>query len=211
MTYGIYLVTDQALCGERGVIKTVRCAVDAGVSTVQLRDKNSDAATQLRTLEALAGVIAGRARLLINDRLDVAVAARQRGIALDGLHVGQSDDSAPRARDLLGPDAIIGLTANTREHFNTVAQWPPGTVDYLGVGVIRPTSTKPDHPPALGIDGFAQLAGTNTVPCVAIGGVKLSDIAPLRRAGAAGVAVVSAICAADDARATADAFVRAWG
>jgi thiamine-phosphate diphosphorylase len=79
-------------------------------------------------------------------------------------------------------------------------------VDYLGVGVIRPTSTKPDHPPALGIDGFAAFAANTTVPCVAIGGVRVSDVAPLREAGAAGVAVVSAICGAEDPAAASRAL-----
>ncbi|QAY72981.1 thiamine phosphate synthase [Agromyces protaetiae] len=206
----LYLVTDAALCGERGVAAVVEAAVAGGVSIVQLRDKHASADEQLHTLEALASAIDGRALLVVNDRLDVALAARERGLPVDGVHVGQADAASERARDALGPDAIVGLTANSAEHLAAVARMPRGTVDYLGVGVIRPTSTKPDHPPALGIDGFARFARESELPCVAIGGVTLGDVAALRAAGAAGVAVVSALCAAADPRAVAGEFVGAW-
>ena len=86
-----------------------------------------------------------------------------------------------------------------------------GTVDYVGVGVIRPTSTKPDHPPALGIAGFAHLTAISPVPTVAIGGVLQEDIVDLRSVGAAGVCFVSALCAAEDPEATARSMANAWG
>nr|WP_259608171.1 MULTISPECIES: bifunctional hydroxymethylpyrimidine kinase/phosphomethylpyrimidine kinase [Microbacterium] len=104
----------------------------------------------------------------------------------------------------------MGLTANTAAHLDAVRALPVGTVDYLGVGVIHPTATKPDHPPALGIAGFAAFAADSPLPCVAIGGIGLDDVAPLRAAGAAGVAVVSALCAAEDPCAAARTFLRAW-
>lgn len=87
---------------------------------------------------------------------------------------------------------------------------PSGTVDYLGVGVIRPTATKPDHPAPLGLDGFAALAAATPLPCVAIGGITVADAAPLRRAGAAGLAVVSALCTAEDPAAAARRFRTEW-
>jgi len=210
MSLGLYLVTDRALCGARGVVETVRRAVDGGVGIVQLREKHADDAEQLRQAERIAAAIDGRATFVINDRLDVAHAARERGIPVDGVHLGQGDAAALRAREELGPDAIIGLTANTPEHLAALARLPRGTVDHLGVGVIRPTSTKPDHPPALGIEGFALLAAAAPVPCVAIGGVGLSDAAQLRRAGAAGIAVVSALCAAPDPELAARELLAAW-
>lgn len=207
---GIYLVTDGALCGPRGVVETVRAAVEGGVGAVQLRDKTSETSVQLRQVERLAEVIAGRAQLLVNDRLDVVLAARRRGIPVDGVHLGQGDAGASAAREALGADAVVGITANTRQHLAELAELDAGTVDYLGVGVIRPTSTKSDHPPALGVDGFARLATATQVPCVAIGGIRVPDVPGLRRAGAAGVAVVSAICAATDPAAAAGTLVRAW-
>lgn len=198
MNLRLYFVTDPVLCGERGVVETVRRAVEGGATIVQLRDKHADGDAQLRQLEELAEAIDGRAGLVINDHLAMAVAARDRGLPLDGIHLGQGDAAAAEARDALGPDALVGLTANTAEHLEAVRRLPPGTVDYLGVGVIRPTATKPDHPPALGVDGFGRFAARTPLPCVAIGGLLASDIAPLRRAGAAGIAVVSAICSAED-------------
>ena len=205
-----YLVTDAALCGARGVVSVVAEAVAGGVRVVQVRDKGAEASALLAQLEALAEVIDGRAALLVNDRLDVTLAARASGIAVDGVHLGQGDAAVVVARDRLGPDAVVGLTANSSAHLEAVRRMPRGTVDYLGVGVIRPTATKPDHPPALGIDGFASFAAEAELPCVAIGGITLSDVAPLREAGAAGVALVSALCTADDPRAAARELANRW-
>jgi len=210
------LVTDAALCGERGVVATVEAAVAGGATIVQLRDKHAGDEEFLVLLGRLAAVIDGRVPLIVNDRLELALRARAAGIRVDGVHLGQGDASVLRARAELGPDAIVGLTANTPAHLDVVAALPSGTVDYLGVGVLRPTSTKPDHPPALGIAGFAGLqaaardASGEAVPCVAIGGVRLEDAAPLRAVGAAGLAIVSAICAAPDPRRAAADFAAAW-
>lgn len=206
----VYLVTDAALCGERGVAAVVREAVAGGVRIVQLRDKKASDAEIVEQLIELSEITADRAKLVVNDRLDAAVEARRRGARVDGVHLGQGDDSVLRARELLGPDALIGLTANTHEHLDAVRALPPGTVDHLGVGVIRPTSTKPDHPPALGIEGFRAIAAASPVPCVAIGGVGIDDVDALRDAGAAGIAVVSALCASDDPREAARALRRQW-
>lgn len=206
----LHLVTDAALCGDRGVIDTVRAAVAGGVTVVQLRDKHATDAETVDLLLRLSEVIDGRALLVANDRLAAVIDARARGARVDGVHLGQSDASVEDARTLLGPDALIGLTANTPAHLDALRALPVGTVDYIGVGVIRPTSTKPDHPPALGVEGFRALAASSPVPAVAIGGIGTDDVRALRDAGAAGVAVVSALCAADDPRAAARAFRREW-
>ncbi|CAH0161368.1 Hydroxymethylpyrimidine/phosphomethylpyrimidine kinase [Microbacterium oxydans] len=204
------LVTDPALCGDRGVAETVRQAVDGGVRIVQLRDKHASDEEIVAQLLDLSRMIDGRALLVVNDRLDAALIARERGARVDGVHLGQGDASVRRARELLGADALIGLTANSEAHLDAVRALPPGTVDYLGVGVIRPTSTKPDHPPALGVDGFRSFVAASPLPCVAIGGIGIDDTGALRDAGAAGLAVVSALCAAEDPRAEAAAFIRRW-
>ncbi|WP_251447231.1 bifunctional hydroxymethylpyrimidine kinase/phosphomethylpyrimidine kinase [Microbacterium sp. USTB-Y] len=207
----LYLVTDPALCGERGVAAVVDAAVSGGARIVQLRDKDADDASIVEQLCALSEVIAGRALLVVDDRLDAVVEARRRGARVDGIHLGQSDASPLTARSLLGPDAIVGLTANTPAHLDAVRALPSGTVDYLGVGVIHPTSTKPDHPAPLGVAGFAAFAADSPLPCVAIGGIERADVAALRAGGAAGVAVVSALCAAPDPRVAARKLLRAWG
>lgn len=212
---GVYLVTDGVLCDRHGigVLGVVRAAVHAGVRIVQVRDKDASARDLLALTSAVADAVGDRALVVVDDRLDVALAARHAGHRVAGVHLGQSDVPVEAARALLRPDAHVGLTANTPEHLAAVARLPRGTVDLLGVGVVHPTSTKPDHPPALGHDGFARLARTarsTGVPCVAIGGVTLDDVPPLRAAGAAGVAVVSGICAAADPGAAAAAYVAAW-
>ncbi|MFD8770080.1 bifunctional hydroxymethylpyrimidine kinase/phosphomethylpyrimidine kinase [Microbacterium oxydans] len=206
----LYLVTDAELCGDRGVVETVRHAVEGGVRIVQLRDKDATDEETVEQLVALSQAIDGRALLVVNDRLGAAVAARERGARVDGVHLGQGDASVLRAREALGPDALIGLTANTAAHLDAVRALPAGTVDYLGVGVIRPTLTKPDHPVPLGVEGFRDFARRSALPCVAIGGVQIDDTEALRDAGAAGVAVVSALCAADDPAAVATRFLRRW-
>ncbi|PZE69042.1 thiamine phosphate synthase [Curtobacterium sp. MCBD17_021] len=193
-----------------GVVGVVRAAVGAGVRIVQVRDKTASARDLLALTAAVADAVGDRALVVVDDRLDVALAARHAGHRVAGVHLGQSDVPASAARALLGPEGHVGLTANTTEHLVAVAALPTGTVDLLGVGVVHPTSTKADHPPALGVDGFARIAVTTTVPCVGIGGVGLADVGPLRDAGAAGVAVVSGICAAPDPAAAAAAFVAAW-
>lgn len=203
----LHLVTDHRVPFAR-LRDLVDEAVTAGVSVVQLRDKVASGAELFaRTLD-LADVIAGRCTFVVDDRLDIVLAARERlgttvgptgdRARVDGVHLGQSDLPVDAARALLGPDALIGWTANTAAHLTAAEALPAGTVDYLGVGVIRATSTKPDHPRPLGIDGFGELAASAPLPCVAIGGIGLDDVTALRRAGAAGVAVVSLVSGADD-------------
>lgn len=220
----VYLVTDPALCGARGVTAVVAAAVAGGATAVQIRDKHASGAELLETVVAAAEAIdahaaahpsAPRPLLLVDDRVDVVLAALARGARVDGVHVGQSDvpaDLVRRMLDAASPDRrlVLGLTANTPAHVEAVRAMPAGTVDYLGVGVIRPTTTKPDHPAPLGHDGFGIIAGLSPVPCVAIGGVDVRDVEAIAAAGGAGTAVVSAICAAEDPEAAARELTDAW-
>ncbi|ROS29375.1 thiamine-phosphate pyrophosphorylase [Rathayibacter sp. PhB127] len=206
----LQLVTDTRLCGPRGVPAVVAAAVAGGVRVVQVRDHEATAAELVALTCAVAAVLDERTTLLVDDRVDVVLAARLAGARVDGVHVGQSDLPVLAARSILGVGAVIGLTANTPAHLAAAHALPGGTVDYLGVGVIRATATKPDHPVPLGIDGFAALAAATPLPCVAIGGVTADDAAALRRAGATGLAIVSAICAADDPESAAHAFRAEW-
>jgi len=205
----LHLVTDHRVPFPR-LRDIVDAAVSAGVTVVQLRDKIATGGELFaRTLD-LADVIAGRCAFVVDDRLDVVLAARSRGARVDGVHLGQSDLPVDAARTLLGPAALIGWTANTPAHLSVAHALPARTVDYLGVGVIRATQTKPDHPTPLGIEGFAEIAASTPLPCVAIGGIGEGDVAALRGAGAAGVAVVSAVCAADDPGSVVRALRAAW-
>ncbi|MCC4247613.1 thiamine phosphate synthase [Microbacterium testaceum] len=205
----LHLVTDHRMPFAE-VADVVDAAASAGAGVVQFRDKTASGRDLFDRVLALADVISGRATFVVDDRVDVALAARAMGARVDGVHLGQSDLPVVAARRLLGPEALIGWTAHTPAHVAAAAELPAGTVDYLGVGVIRATATKPDHPQPLGIGGFAGLAASTPLPCIAIGGVEVDDVAALRRAGAAGVAVVSAVSGADDPAAATRALREAW-
>jgi thiamine-phosphate pyrophosphorylase len=205
----ITMVADPGLCGERGVAPVVGDAVDGGVRTVRLHNRGANAAELLRQLEALATVVDGRAALLVDERVDVAIAARVRGIPVGGVHLEHGVSAASDARELLGDDAIIGLDVHTAAHLAELRRMPRRDVDYLGVGVIRPMATG-DQPAALGVRGFARFAAEAELPCVAIGDITLADVRPLRDAGAAGIALESALCTAPDPRAAAAEFAAEW-
>jgi len=206
---GLHLVTDHRMPFDH-VLEVVDAASGSGATIVQFRDKTAGGRELYERARALADVVAGRAAFVIDDRVDVALAVRDAGARVDGVHLGQSDLPVAAARRLLGPGALVGWTANTTAHLAAAAALPHGTLDYLGVGVIRATTTKPDHPRPLGVDGFAELAASTSLPCVAIGGVGIGDVPALRAAGAAGIAVVSAIGAADDPATATRALREAW-
>lgn len=187
----LYLVTDPVLCGGRGVVETVKAAVEGGVTIVQLRDPDAKGGRQVETARALLAILRPRGiPLIINDRVDVALA-----VDADGVHVGQSDISPTLVRRMIGPDRILGLSVSRAEE---LAAPDIGAVNYLGVGPIFATATKPNAAAPIGFDGLARLVAAAPVPVVAIGGVKAEHIEPVRAAGAAGIAVVSAIMAAED-------------
>lgn len=196
--WGLYLVTDRQLAGPRPVEDLVRAAVRGGVTAVQLREKDLCArefielARRLKIFLADTGV-----PLIVNDRVDVALAARA-----DGVHLGQSDMDPRDARRLLGPEAIIGLSVETMEQAASL------DVDYLGVSPIFSTPTKPELTGGWGIEGLAGLRALSRHALVAIGGISAANAAEVIRAGADGVAVVSAICAAPDPEAAARELLR---
>jgi thiamine-phosphate pyrophosphorylase len=206
-SFAVYLVTDTAICGGAdGVSRTVVEALDGGVTAVQVRDPLASTrdlvalALALRTATRAAGV-----PLIINDRVDVALA-----VDADGAHVGQSDLDPIRARALLGPDKHLGLSISSEAELEAALALPAGTVDLLGVGPIRPTPSKPDAAPAMGWGGLARVCGGTALPCVAIGGIGLADVAEVARAGAVGMAVISAVCGQSDPRSAAAKLAAAW-
>lgn len=191
--YSVQLVTDEKLAFPE-LCHVVECAVSGGVGIVQLRGKSLSAKEMVRQSLVLSRITAGRAALIVNDRVDVAMAARHSGAAIAGVHLGQDDISPAAARHLLGPDSLIGWTADQPRHIRSIEHMPPGTIDYLGVGVIRSTARKKDHPSMMGIEGFGEFAQQTSLPCVAIGGILPADVSEIRRSGGAGVAVIAAIC-----------------
>ncbi|NHU84202.1 thiamine phosphate synthase [Kocuria sp. JC486] len=208
----LYHVTDGALSAPRSVPDVVEAAVDGGVTMVQVRGKDLGGAEFLDLVQAVATRVGSRVPVLINDRVDVYLAARERGLAVAGVHVGQSDIPVSDVRAICGPAAIVGLSAAQSTEFDAVRLLPEGTVDYIGIGAVHTTSTKPDHPEPLGIDGFRAARAWCPVPAVAIGGVRVEDCPPLLAAGADGVAVVSGICAnSGDPRLAATQYREALG
>ncbi|HSK42200.1 MAG TPA: thiamine phosphate synthase, partial [Arenibaculum sp.] len=177
----------------------VRAAVEGGVTLVQVRDKLADTRSLLRQVRELRDTVAGTGvRLVVNDRVDVVLAA-----GADGVHVGQEDMPAELARRLLGPDAIVGVSCHTPEQAAAV---DPEVADYIGAGPVRPTATK-QVDRLLSETQWHEIIAASRVPVIAIGGITPENAGPLWRAGFAGLAVVSAICGAADPRAVARALL----
>jgi len=187
----LYLVTDRALAGPRDICDTVVSAVRGGVTMVQLREKNLstrdflDVALRLKTVLAQLSV-----PLIINDRLDIALACDA-----DGLHIGQSDMPYELAREILGGNKIIGLSV---ENMDQVVEANSLDVDYIGVSPVFGTNTKTDTAAPFGIDGLRTAVSLTRHPVVGIGGINKDTAADVMAAGADGIAVVSAIVACDD-------------
>lgn len=190
--YHLYLVTDEIERCRFGLVETVKRAVEGGVTIVQYRSEKLNHEQQkaqvlpLQTYLRSVGV-----PLIINDNVQLAVE-----INADGIHIGQQDMPVPEARALIGPDKILGLTVTTPEEMEAV---DTALVDYLGCGPVFPTITKDDAPPPMGVEGWAELARMSSLPVVAIGGLNRERTAAIRATGlAAGVAVVSYICASEN-------------
>jgi thiamine-phosphate pyrophosphorylase len=190
----LYLVLDPDLCADIGMVETARLAVAGGATMVQLRDKHGGTARMIETGLALKEILKDPGALLvINDDVEAAIA-----IGADGLHIGQDDMGPAVARAMIGPDMILGLSAESEA---LAAAIDPAIVDYAGIGPIFATPTKTDHKQPIGFDGLARLVKTAPVPTVAIGGLKREHVASVFAAGADGLAVVSAICGMPDPRA----------
>jgi thiamine-phosphate diphosphorylase len=206
----LHLVTDTALSAPRTVPDVVAAAVAGGAGMIQVREKDASVRDLVALLVAVAERVGRDVPVLVDDRADAYLAARASGAPVAGVHVGQSDLPVELARRICGPEAVLGLSAATDEELAAASALPAGTVDYLGVGAVRATRTKPDHPEPLGVEGFARAAARTSLPCLAIGGVRVEDAAGLRAAGAAGLAVVSGICADPDPGAAAGRYLRAF-
>lgn len=207
----------------RPVTDVVAAALRGGATFIQLRAKHADTRDLTAMAEAIAAVIAqaGKAdtvAFVIDDRVDAAWQCRELGIKVDGVHIGQDDMAPGQARALLGPDAIIGLSAETLPHIEAANALPSGTIDYIGAGPLHYTATKPDAAAveadgtkhALGIAGAQLLCEASRYPVVVGGGVHADDVPALARTAADGWFVVSAIAAADDPERATRELVQAW-
>ncbi|KAK7713633.1 thiamine biosynthetic bifunctional enzyme [Botryosphaeria dothidea] len=210
--YSLYLVTDNtpAILRGRDLVSVVKAAVEGGVTIVQLRDKTSDTAELIRTAKELHEVTKQyNVPLLVNDRVDVALAA-----GVEGVHIGQDDMDLTTARALLGEDKIIGVTASSIEEAIRAAK---DGADYLGLGTVFSTATKENTKSIIGTAGLRQILlalseqeDIADIKTVCIGGVNASNCQRIRYQSIAefksinGIAVVSAIIGADDPKEAAE-------
>lgn len=188
--YTLYLCTDRELMSEDTLEKSVELAIQGGVTVVQLREKDCSGREFLQVAREVKQITdAYEIPLIINDRIDIAMA-----VDADGVHLGQSDIPAHTARELLGPDKIIGVSAYNKE---LAVEAQKEGVDYLGVGDIFGTSTKAGthH---VEIDTLSRICQAVKIPVVAIGGINLSNVTKLAGTGIQGTAVISAIIASQN-------------
>ena len=189
----LYLVTDRDLSLGRSLEEVVSEAVAGGVTLVQLREKDAATGEFIELAGRLMKILTPLGiPLIINDRVDVALA-----VDADGVHIGQSDMPYETARRLLGPDKIIGLSV---ENMDDLIKANSLDVDYVGISPVYGTPTKTDTAEPFGLEGLRKAVNMSMHPTVAIGGMNAGTIADVMAAGTDGVAVVSAICSAENIR-----------
>ena len=198
--YSIYLVTDEGCLQGRALLDCVREALDGGVTLVQYRAKTASSAKMYaEALQLKALCDSFKVPLIINDRLDIAMA-----VGAAGVHLGQDDLPCAAARRILGEDYLIGVSAHNPAEAKTALQ---SGADYLGCGAVFGTATKADVK-KLGTEGLEAICKAKGLPVVGIGGVTADNYREVRAAGADGAAIVSGILAQPDIRATVEAIAR---
>jgi thiamine-phosphate pyrophosphorylase len=187
----VYVITYAALARGRSHRQVIAAAIRGGATIVQYREKNASTRQMIDDALALQELCRAQAvPFIVNDRVDVALA-----VDADGVHVGQSDMPASLARKLIGHGKILGVSAETPEQARAAIA---DGADYLGVGALFATATKSDAGKPIGLQGLERIGLVSTLPMVGIGGINLSNAAGVIHAGAAGVAVISAIVGAED-------------
>lgn len=187
--FDFYLVTDSAL-SRRGTLSDVANAIDAGCRVVQYREKSASTRAMIDEAREIMSICRGRALLLINDRVDVAMASNA-----DGVHLGADDFPYDEARKLLGYDKIIGITVHDVQ---AALQAERLGADYVGASPVFTTSTKKDAGIARGTGMVAAIRAAITIPIVAIGGITKANAAEVINAGADSISAISAVVCAED-------------
>ena len=188
---GLYLILDPSVAPTRSLHDALRQSAQAGAKIVQYRNKTASMkeayseALPLRKLAAELGVL-----FIVNDRCDLALA-----VDADGVHLGQGDLPLDLARKVMGPDKLIGISTHNPDQVRAASAGKP---DYLGFGPIFKPGSKQDHDPMVGIEGLQAIRPLTSLPIFAIGGITVKNVGEVMRAGANGVAVISAILKAPD-------------
>lgn len=183
VNYCLCLIADPTLClSESDFVDRIRDAIDGGVTLVQLRDKRADLALArtIREVTREMGI-----PLIINDFPEVALE-----VEAEGVHVGQQDPPVDRARELLGPDAVVGLSVENQQQLEVASRLP---IDYVGISGIFPSSTKRIEAPPWGIEGLRTARRSSSIKMIAYGGIHVGNCASVLQAGPDGIALSSAI------------------
>jgi len=197
---GLYIILDPSICPARPLVNVLTAAAEAGAALFQYRNKTAsmkDAyveALALRQAAKKAGVL-----FIVNDRCDLALA-----VDADGVHLGQGDLPLDLARRVMGPDKLIGISTHNPDQ---VREATAGKPDYLGFGPIFKPGSKQDHDPVVGLEGLRAMRRLTSLPVFAIGGIQIDQMGEVMRAGANGVAVISAILKAPDISYAVKAFL----
>lgn len=191
LNLGLYVIADRLLAGDRPLRKVVELAIDGGATCIQLREKEASSrdfflkAKELRQVTRERGV-----PLIVNDRLDIALA-----VGADGVHLGQDDLPPELARQLMPDGMILGVSV---DDLRQARQAEGLGATYLGAGSVFATATKPDARQSIGLDLLFRICREVKIPVVGIGGINAGNAAKVIEAGAAGVAVISSVIAAPD-------------
>ena len=201
--YSLYLVTDRSILKGRDLFQAVEEAVEGGVTLVQLREKNiSSLDFYTIALKMKELVNSYNVPLIINDRLDIALA-----VDADGLHVGQEDLPPAVARKLLGPEKILGYSVGNPEQARRAER---DGADYLGAGTVFPTGSKADTGKPIGPEGLRAIKQAVAIPVVGIGGIGISNLEEVKAAGADGISLISAILGSNDIEAASRQLINLW-
>ena len=200
----LHVLTDTVLQDRFSHIDLTRMALEGGADTIQYRQKIGKTREMIETALAMQALCSeAGAILIVNDRVDVAIAAN-----VDGVHLGQEDFPIEKARDLLGPDKVIGATAKTVVQIRRAVS---EGANYVGFGPIYATGSKANAGDTKGLDGLSAVVQAVSVPVVAIGGIGLETAQDVMGAGASAVAVISAVCCQDDPAAATRAIAGSIG
>ena len=217
-----YFVVGPENTNGRPVKRMIEAVINAGFTCVQIRSKEASALELIDLTRMAAEVIckvgkSDKVALLVDDRLDVVLAAREMGIKVDGIHVGQTDIPVDICRKFLGANSIIGLSARAHELFEYIRTADVSNVDYFGAGPLHESITKPDCGQdddgkiiTRSFDDLKKLAGLSPVPVVVGGGVTINDIPQLAATGVDGFFVVSAIAGAENPEKASLELAEAW-
>ena len=197
---GLYVILDPSVCPARPLVEVLTTAAEAGASLFQYRNKTASMkeayveALALRQAAAKAGVL-----FIINDRCDLALA-----VDADGVHLGQGDLPLDLVKKVMGPDKLSGISTPKPDQVRVATAGKP---DYLGFGPIFKPGSKQDHDPVVGLEGLRAMRSLTSLPIFAIGGIQIDQAGEVMRAGANGVAIVSAILKAPDISLAVKAFL----